>query len=244
MLLLILVLIALAINKHPTIRIGLVICLIYLLITTCRVYMTMDKRILYKDQSQLYQTQITVEPNSKFILWAKNPIMINEGIASGGICSLKLESDNNGMCPVNIVKSSIEDIYIENVVVYVKYIYDNGSTSATEPIRLIYYESELQGEHFDDNDESDHGNLEHVPEDPHKLVQKSGNVLKPNMTLEFTETNSDSEHFGEFKADHTNMGPNTHMLNDRNFALTDDRKPTYSGDDILSDYSNDDQYTN
>ena len=257
MLLLILVLAALVIIKNPNVRMVLIFCLLYLFITKCRTYMTMDKRILLTE-SDLYSTQISVKPDSKLILWAKAPIKINQGIESKGICSIKLIADNNGICPVDIVKTSMEDIYVEDVKVYYKYIYGNGSTSATESVRLIYYDTELQNEseHFDEEDEViDKTPIEDSDSKRKGPKHRRGNVLKPNMSLEFSDRDSDDEGLDKYfmqdeSENNTSTRPApkrvalniTNRLNDRNFALDQDKKPTYSGDDILSDYSNDDDY--
>jgi len=239
MLLLILVLVALVINKNPYVRTFLIFCLLFLFITSYRTYITSDPRILLS-KDQLYTTQISVEPKTDIILWSKAPIKINNGMESKGICSIKLNSDKTGRIQVDIVKSSIEDIYIEDVIVYYKYLYKNGSVSPTESMRLIYYDTELQQseEHFEETEES-------IDETSDKKRQTIGNVVQPDMNIEFTDDKYDEKCMDKYFSGDipTHTAPDIlDRLNDRNFTLDQYRKPTYSGDDVLSDYSNNDKY--
>lgn len=197
----------------------------------------MSDQTIIGSEDNLYTTFIQCVPNKKYIIWSKAPILINNGIESKGICSTKCNSNKDGTLQVDIVKSSIEDMYVEDVIVYYKYINDNGKTSPTKSIRLIYYDAELPSpEKFE---EADNMSVED------SNMQTSGNVVKPDMNVEITENEYNEKCLDNFFSRGTASGKTTDItdrLNDRNFSLDQDKKPVYSGDDVLSEYSNNNEY--
>jgi len=236
MLLLITLLFLLFISKDKNIRLLLLIILSILFITTFHTYMTIVQKISAK-KNDIYSSEISVIPNSKMIMWCKSPMKLNNAIESNDMCSISCETNTTGKMKIEVLKSSIEELYIEDIIVYYKYINEDGTSSKTEPIRLIYYESELNKPKIKQTNIQT--NIQ-INKQSKELKQTTGNIIQSRMDdAEFTDKEYDENTLDKYyeKSIPKTEPKSTNRLLDRSYFSDPKDVSTFVDNDILSNYS-------
>ena len=220
----IIILICLFYIENETYRNILIIVAIIMLFSYLYNYM-MGPVIL--PQAEIVDFSLITVPNSDIMLYCKSPMLIHGGKVDDGNCSIILKSNSEGELDFSLVKSSISELYLDDIVVNYGVVDENGKVNnvVSEQIFASEYVPPV-------SDESEQNIIE-----PHKVKE----VMNDKFEHDFEEKSYDEKCLNDYygpKSSHYQR-PLTDALKDRDFAFTQDQKPTY--DDNMcenSDYEN------
>lgn len=174
-------------------------------------------------QTEIVDFSLITVPNSNVMLYCKSPMQIHGGTVNNGKCSIILKSNSEGELDFSLVKKSIDELYLDDIVVNYGIIDESGKVNDVISEQVFAQESVV--------------NDDQTILEPHKVKT----IMNDTFEKEFEEKPYDEKCLNDYYGPESlpYQRPLQDALKDRDFALDQDHKPYYDYNTCEnSDYEN------